>query len=275
MSSYLIAGCGYVGTALAKKLKEEGHSVSFLSRSEKKINGCQGIQVDLCDPNTLTELPTCDYILYMAAPDLKDLSSYEQAYYYGVKNLIKAYEHRPPKRFILVSSTSVYGERKGEWVDENSVTDPSPKAEMLLKGEQYVTQSRIPATVIRFAGIYGPGRHSFVDKVMRGEQTILPNTTRYTNRIHRDDCANLLYFITQMSQPEDLYLGCDSCPEDKNIVIKWISNQSSGPTIKTDSNDQPKKTLNKRCNNQKIKEAGFIFRYPSYKEGYLPIISED
>jgi nucleoside-diphosphate-sugar epimerase len=123
-----------------------------------------------------------------------------------------------PSHFFLVSSTSVYGQQKGEWVDETSPTEPTGFAgKRLLESEQVLRDGPFRGTVVRFGGIYGPRRIGLIERVRSGG-AVVSRATRYTNRIHRDDCAGALRHLAKLATPDDLYLGVDSEPTEEAAV---------------------------------------------------------
>ena len=157
------------------------------------------LQADLTSPETLQTLPSAfDYIFYTAAPDTHDDAAYRSVYVEGLNNLLHALaqEGRHPRRVFLTSSTGVYGESSGAWVDETSPTEPTEFAGIrLLEGERLLLESPFPATILRLGGIYGPGRASLIERVRRGEIVWGDESPVYFNRIHRDDAAGVLHHL--------------------------------------------------------------------------------
>jgi nucleoside-diphosphate-sugar epimerase len=108
-------------------------------------------------------------------------------------------------------------------VDETSPTEPVDySGRELLVGEQVVFNSSFPATVVRLAGIYGPGRTRLIDSVRQGTAVCTDGPPVYTNRIHRDDGAGVLQRVMQLAQPDRLYLAVDHEPADQGTVLRWL-----------------------------------------------------
>ena len=128
MANILIAGCGYVGSALAERLTQEGHQVYALRRRAKAPPpGVEGIQADLTRPETLAALPArLEFVFYTAGAAAFTEQAYRAAYVDGLRHLCDALGARqqPPKRIFFTSSTGVYHQRAGEAVDESSPTLP-------------------------------------------------------------------------------------------------------------------------------------------------------
>ena len=127
MAKILIAGCGDIGTCLGKALIEKGHYVAGLRRHPPiETMGIRFIAADLTNPAELAGLDTdFDQVFFMAAPTQHDLHAYREIYEVGLKNLLHKFsknQHNP--HWMAVSSTSVYGQVDGEWVDEDSLTVP-------------------------------------------------------------------------------------------------------------------------------------------------------
>ena len=271
----MIVGCGYVGTALGQSLVQAGHRVWGIRRNPDKLpSDIQPIECDLANLANLRFDFSPEYIFYMPSAGQYDVATYRATYLDGAKNLLAclALNRSQCQRLFYISSTSVYSQDDGSWVDESTPAEPSSShAELLLAGEQVFLQSDYPATVIRFGGIYGPNRTHFIDKVRIGEMLQSPKPL-YTNRIHRDDCVGLLQFLLTYPQPESLYLGVDSEPALKNTVILWLAQQMGlviPPIAKETSRPEQRMRGNKRCSNRRILAAGYQFKHPSFREGYL------
>jgi len=216
-----------------------------------------------------------DYLVLTLTPTVRSEQGYQQAFATNVNGLLNALRQASlqPKRILFVSSTSVYGQNNGEWVDEQSATHPGNyNGRYVLHGEQTLLSSKFKTTVVRFSGIYGPGRDRLLNKVRCGDW--ITNDQHFTNRIHQDDCAGVLAHLLNQSRERDienLYLASDSCPAPMNEVCAWLAQQvqvAMPPTRPTSSTAQ----LNKRCNNGRLLDSGYTFLYPSYREGYQALL---
>jgi hypothetical protein len=119
----VIAGYGYLGSALGKHLAAEGWEVEGLKRTVDAAGQALGVfACDFTKPETLKTLPSAAYAVFSQAPS-KETDDYESTYLRGTENLLAALKDKISKRIILISSTSVYGQRDGAWVDET--TDPA------------------------------------------------------------------------------------------------------------------------------------------------------
>jgi len=281
MARVLIAGCGYTGIALGTQLAREGHAVWGLRRRPELLPATiHPLKADLCDPGSLALIPQkLDFVFYTAAAERTADDSYRAAYVMGIQNLLNhlSESHQPLRRVFFTSSTAVYAQTDGEWVDETSETLPREFAgRRLLEGEQLLVRGPFAATVVRMAGIYGPGRTRLINQVRRGEAVCQTLEPRYTNRIHRDDCAGVLQHLMKLSSPEVLYLGTDNEPADQAEVLRWLARQLGSPPPRSESRAQAgrESNSNKRCRNCRLSQSGYSFRYPTFREGYKAILAE-
>ncbi|MBP9837900.1 MAG: SDR family oxidoreductase [Proteobacteria bacterium] len=278
MKNILILGCGYVGTKLAEGLLAQGNVNLFcVKRSPANLpQGVKFIKADILSTEDISKLPQkIDYIIYLISADQHTDEAYEKAYVKGIAQVLKYYqvERESIKKLIYISSTSVYGEEDGRVVDEETPTVPKGfSGERIIQGEEIVRNSGFNYAILRFAGIYGPSRLRLVEEVKSGALKYSANK-RYTNRIHRDDCAGIIRFLMDTELSERIFIGVDDNPADLNEIISWIANILGITEIEFSTADIPSLLRgNKRCSNQRLKTCGYVFKYPSYKEGYLELL---
>ncbi len=278
----LIAGCGYVGTALGERLAKDGHDVWGLRREVAGLPASIApLRADLRDPRTLADLPSdLGWVVYAAAPDGHDDASYRDTYVRGLENLLGVWAARGerPARLVFVSSTSVYAQRDGGWVDEGSPTEPTHHSgRRLLEAEAIAGSGPGTSVVIRFAGIYGPGRTGLVEQVRRGEARVPAGGPRWTNRIHRDDCAGAIAHLLSLGDPAPLYLGVDDEPADFGEVVRWLAAELGAPEPSVEEPDAPRggrfTRSSKRCSNARLRSSGYRFAYPTFRDGYRALLA--
>lgn len=276
MSRVLIAGCGDIGSALGARLLTDGYDVWGLRRSAAALPaGMNALRMDLTSLAALADLPDgFDAVFYIVTPDAYDDAAYASAFVRGTENLLRALSSggAGPSRLIFVSSTSVYGQSHGEWVDEASATDPRTFAgTRLLQGEEIVLGGPVPGTVVRLGGIYGRGEGRLVKRVRDG-CSCQDSPPLYTNRIHRDDCVSVLHHLLHLDDPQPIYLGVDSEPAPQCAVMDWISAELGlSPPPRMAAVDG-RGTGGKRCRNTRLLATGYHFLYPSYRDGYGAIL---
>jgi nucleoside-diphosphate-sugar epimerase len=273
MAKVLIAGCGDIGCRLGLELKQAGHEIYALRRDISKIpTELNGIAADLNQDN-LDLPPDLDYVFYTASAGKYNDFSYYQAYVVGMRNLIHALEGQNIKRLFFTSSTSVFSQNDGEWVTEESPAEEHNfSSKRLLEGEQLAIHSGWPATVVRFGGIYGPGRTHIIDLVMKGKAHCMEDV--YSNRIHTDDCVGIFKHLMTLENADNLYIGVDNQPTPSCEVYEWLADQLSVGYIEHTEPSENTRTMrtNKRLSNAKIRATGYNFKYPTYQEGYASLI---
>src|SRR5882724_3337038 len=281
MANILIAGCGYVGTALGIRLAAAGHVVWGIRRSAEGLpSGIRHVAADLTAPETLQELPPAlDVVFYTAAPNGPDEAAYHAIYVDGLRYVLEALvrQHQSLQRVLLTSSTAVYAQSGGEWVDETSPTEPQHfTGRGVLEGERVLLDGPFPATVLRLGGIYGPGRASLIERVRQRLATCRDGPPLYTNRIHRDACAGALHHLMTLSQPDSPYIGVDYEPAEYCDVLRWLAAQLAAPPPGVEASsgtDTRRHRTNKRCRHDKLIASGYVFRYPTFREGYAALLA--
>ncbi len=275
MANILIMGCGDLGGATGQRLAEAGHTVWGLRRHPEHIPApIHPLAGDFGIPDGLPSLPpNLDTVYFIATPGEFTDAAYRRAYVDGLRNTLGALERggQRPRRVIFTSSTSVYGADDGRWIDETSPTEPTRfSGRRLCEAEELLSRSPFPGVVVRFGGIYGPGREYHLRKVregIRGQH----EPPVWTNRIHRDDCVGLLVHLFGLGSPEPLYLGVDDAPALRHELLAWLAQQmeldppGEPPT-------PPGEVCGKRCQNTRLHTSGYGLRYPDYRSGYRALL---
>ncbi|GMU46760.1 MAG: hypothetical protein AMXMBFR26_15420 [Porticoccaceae bacterium] len=275
MARVLLAGCGDLGTALAARLVAAGHRVTALKRTPPAppVPGVDYRCADLTRKAPDLAGATFDQAFVILAPGARDAAAYQALYVHGIARLAEAFAGRVGHWFF-VSSTSVYGQRHGEWVDEDSPTEPATAtARCLLAAERRLAASGAPATTIRFSGIYGPGRERLLRQIAAGEPVQYDPPT-YTNRIHREDCIGALELLHRRAlegRPlAPVYLASDDCPAPLGMVARGLASALGLPPPPPQAGTGEQ---NKRCRNDRIKALGHRLQFPDWRAGYLPLIA--
>jgi len=276
----LIAGCGYVGSALAARLVAAGDTVWGLRRSATPpCPGAGNVQANLADPATLAQLPEAlDYVFYTTGADGFSEAAYRAAYVDGLANLLATLhaQGQSPRRVFFTSSTGVYPQNDGQWLDEESPATPTRfSGTTIIAGEQLLHAGPFPATVLRLGGIYGPGRVRLIDQVRTGTARRVANREVYLNLIHRDDAASALALLMEKNDAAPLYLGIDNEPVLRNTLLAWIAEKLGAPLppfIDPETEHEPQRGGNRRFTNARLREAGHTFQYPTWRDGYGALI---
>lgn len=279
-SSIFIIGCGDVGNRLAARLLHKGHKVWGLRRNIMQLApGVIPVKGDLKNEATLGEWPDepIHYIVYCTAATDHSETGYRQAYLEGMQHVLTRLKacNYPVRRLFFTSSTGVYHQLSGEWVDENSATSPeSMTGKIMLNAEKLAASTDVPATVVRFSGIYGPGREYLINRVKKGEgYTDTPAV--YGNRIHAEDCAGMLEYLIEYDLTgrvvESCYIGVDQCPAPLHEVTDWLACQLN---VTLSNFIEVKGRGSKRCSGRKVREMGYRFLFQDYKAGYKLLLRE-
>ena len=224
-----------------------------------------------------------DFVFYTVSPAGSTDEAYRAAYIEGPRNLLDALAAGQDgiRRIIFVSSTGVYAQSGGEWVDEDSPTRPeSFSGKRLLEGEQLVLggtghsgeppENPFPGTVLRLAGIYGPGRTRMVERLLEGAGY----PEGYTNRIRLEDCAGALRHLMLLEDPEPVYIGSDHDPAERRVVREWLARRvgTNPPEVAGETPDGPRRGTSKRCSNRRLVGSGYVFQYPTFREGFEDLL---
>lgn len=270
----LIAGCGYVGTALATRIEEGGGTAWGLRRDPSRLpEGIRGVAADLLDPELGAHIPTVDAVVYAASPDGSSDEAYERAYVSGLRNLLRVLrEQAPPPRVVLVSSTSVYGDHAGREVDEDTPASPEGfRGRLVAEGEEILGRTWPDSVVLRLGGIYGPGRTRLLDRVRAGEARCPPPPPVWSNRIHREDAAGALLHLLRLRDPDRVYVGVDREPVPICEVYRYVADLLGAPEPEIDP-EAGRRRGNKRCSSRRLVESGYVFSFPTFREGYQDVV---
>lgn len=276
--SVLIAGCGDVGSRLGLQLGRDGWRVYGLRRNAAELPvPILPVKGDLTDPTC----PRCwpngglDYLVYAASATEHDEAGYRQAYVEGLRNVLRwlRQHEQQPRRLLFVSSTGVYAQRDGEWIDEDSPTEPTGfTGQVMLEAEQLALGCGLPVTCVRMGGLYDPSRPWLQNQVRAGLR-VERDPPQYSNRIHRDDAAALLAFLLQADARgtalQPCYLGVDDEPAPLHEVVDWLR-ERLGVTHWAEQS-MTRRAGSKRCSNARARALGWKPRFASYRDGYASL----
>lgn len=273
MKRLLIAGCGDLGMRLARRLDPRHWCVHGLRRDPSVLpDTIEPLPGDLTDPASLSAaLGHWDAVIYQATPGARDEQAYRVTYIEGLRNLL---EQISCDRLIFVSSTAVYGQDFGEFVDETSPTGPKAfNGRILLEAEALAAGIEARSIVVRFAGIYGPGRDYLISQLRAGRAECRPEPPQWTNRIHADDCAGVLAHLLEATDPAALYCGVDDRPASRCEVLDWLAGQLGVAGPERLDTDDARSGQGKRVSNDRLKASGYTFIYPDYVHGYGALLT--
>ena len=285
----LIIGCGYLGHRVARAWVADGHSVSALTRSttraaELSQEGIRPIVGDICDPSTLAGLPAADTVVFAVGYDRSSGHSQQAVAVDGLRNVLRIIASRTG-RLISISSSSVYGQSGGEWVDESTPCHPvQPGGECCLAAEWLVhsffdTPSdsqgepgrTLRANVLRLSGIYGPGRLLSRVESLRAGEPLAGRGDAWLNLIHVDDAVLAVCACEERGQPGQTYLVSDDQPIRRAEYYGLLAELSGAPPPRFNPESAPARGsggINKRCLNRRMsEELKVVLTYPTINEG--------
>jgi len=282
-----ILGCGYVGLELCRQLIADGHDVVGVRRSEDGISaiedaGGAAVKADVTDHDGLSAVPAVDALVFAASSGGRGAEAARRVYVEGLETVVDHFSSRetPPDRLVYTSSTGVYGDHGGDWVDETTPLNPTTeKTRVLAEAERVALETAadagIDGTVARFAGLYGPDRYR-LERYLEG-----PVTEGYLNMVHRDDAAGSVAFVLDEDLLRDeVVLVVDDEPVDKWDFADWLADQCAVPAPPKQTNaerladDDLSETArrriqtSKRCSNERLRTLGYSFVHPTYRSGY-------
>lgn len=229
------------------------------------------INADITKPDQLVALPPASHVVYSVTPTGYTPDSYHAIYQQGLKNLINALDKDALKRFVFISSTSVYGP---DPVPQNEFSLLKPNTfsgQTIQAAEHYLTEQLGDKLVIlRFSGLYGPNRNTIFERLATQKIRINPALDNYANRIHVDDAARACAHVLQSSAPDSCYIATDSTPLPLRQLYTHICTRLGIPTPEFDANVTYE---SKHFCNQRLLLSGFTFTYPQTLLGYDVVIN--
>ncbi|AUH73277.1 SDR family oxidoreductase [Legionella sainthelensi] len=284
--SFFIFGFGYTANRLARKLIQAGFSVVGTTRQERKkaMNHPPAITlIDFESSNIEYHLSQSTHIL-ISVPPAEGIGDLVLSYYAA---LIK--RHAVHIEWIgYLSSTGVYGDHQGNWVNEESICTPkSSSGTMRLEAEKswlsYAKSKQLPLHLFRLAGIYGSERNP-LERIQSGKKFSIFKEGQVFSRIHVDDIVSVLLASIKKPHPLSLYNVADDEPAASHVVDAYAASLLHHfplPLIPFgEASLSPRERefylSNRRVSNLKIKkELGVVLQYPSFREGLTQIWSED
>jgi len=283
-----IIGCGYIGKKIAQLLIARDISSHCFVKSEISKESCSEINLPVTqfnlDKEGLTlnksQLKAFDksILIYLAPPQRNGLTDERMANFISALGTVDAV----PRKIVLISTTGVYGDCKGEWIDESRVALPkADRAYRRLNAEQqlieYCEKNEVQYIVFRVPGIYASDKLP-VKRITSGEPIVRAADSGYTNRIHADDLSALCVEALLEKVSSGIYNCCDGQPSTMNDYFTQVADALGFPRPEEISLSQAKLTLSegmlsylaesKRISNKKLKSHFKTeFKYPSLMEG--------
>jgi tryptophan 2,3-dioxygenase len=285
MSDWVILGCGYVGTRLARALLDSGQRVRACARKLERLVELQqaGAQLQAIDASKSRAFGPALYglsaptVLY-SIPPVTGMPPGE-----ALRRAADAAMNTGAQRFIYLSSTAVYGETPdGEIVDEESAVaigdaDAAPR----IAEESAIETARLAGlqtVILRLAAIYGPGR-GVRERLKAGTYKLVDDGRHYFSRVHVDDIVGIIRAAAERAPQGALYCVSDDRPTTQREYADWLVahlHAAAPPSVASLAPGAPRRAVrNRRVSNARLKrELDYRFRYPSYVEGEQAIDQE-
>ena len=283
----IIVGCGYIGKRLAQQLLQKQIAVTGLVSSEASLAECKAKNI-ACQIINL-DLPLSDFKLtgqsaiYLAPPPRSGKVDTR------IENFLRAIESSAPNRLVLISTTGVYGDCHGEWIDESTPINPqADRAHRRANAEQQVNQFcqhlKIPLVILRVAGIYGPGSLP-LERIKSGQPIVNQQDSPFTNRIHADDLVTVCETALLNANITGIYNVSDGHPGTMYEYFSGVAEALNLPVPPAISLQQARTQLSdgmlsymdesRRINNTKLlNDFGISLRYPDLQSALTSLISD-
>jgi nucleoside-diphosphate-sugar epimerase len=272
MPRVLIAGCGYLGQAVADLFVVEGWEVEGWTRSTESAQSLSTKpypirSIDISRPDQVrAQKGDFDAVIHCASTRGGDADSYRCVYLDGAQNLLERFAS---SRILFTSSTSVYVQKDGEWVTEESAAEPEHETGKILRDTERLILTN-DGIVVRLGGIYGPGRSALLRKFLSGDAVVDSQKDRLVNEIHRDDAIEAIRLLIKREGPTgEIYNVVDDQPILQSECYLWLAMKLNRPLPPAGRSTSKRKRgeSNKRVSNAKLRAIGWAPRYPGFAEG--------
>jgi nucleoside-diphosphate-sugar epimerase len=274
----LVAGCGWLGTAIAKRLVARGDRVTGIRRDPGRAaalaaQGITPLAVDLADPAAAERLPAADAIVACQAAAADGEAAYRAAYV-DANHVLLEVARRTGAALVYTGSTGVFGQRDGSDVDESTPPAPaSATAEVLVRAERVVLDAAAAgarAAIVRLSGLYGPGRLGLVDRVRSGALALGPGDEAWMNFCHLDDAASFVIAALERAPAGALLHGSDASPARRRDVVSWVAARLGIPVPR---GERAAPGPDRRILSARSRAAlGVELRWPSFADGLAPLV---
>ncbi len=285
--SKLIFGCGYLGRRVARKWRDAGDEVFVVTRSSSRAaelerDGYRPIVADVIRAASLVNIPVVETVLYAVGHDRDAGASMHDVYVEGLRSVLDALSEAIGK-LLYISTTGVYGQSNGDWVDEDSPCEPRREAgRAFVEAEQVLTSHRLAsrAVILRLAGLYGSGRIPNAADI-RAKRPVASMQDAFLNLIHVDDAVTIVLAAERRAVAPRVYAVSDGHPVKRRAYYEELARLLDALPVRftappADSPTGMRAGSDKRVKNARmLAELGVSLRYPSYREGLAAIVAAE
>jgi nucleoside-diphosphate-sugar epimerase len=285
-ANILFFGFGYTAKTLFQHLIQAGFTATGTTRTPSRVELINGSSIQLSEflSNDIEKhISQCTHLLISIPPSK---SGHDNVLLEYADLIAKNASHI--KWIGYLSSTGVYGDHNGEWVDVHTLCKPAGNTgiQRLSAENEWLAFSvkyQLPLHVFRLAGIYGPGRNA-IARILNGKKESIFKEGHVFSRIHVEDIANVLMASITSPQPLSIYNVADDEPASAHLVDEYAASLLGiTPLSRVDFNDVTLSTMerefyanNRRVSNLKMKqELAVTLKYPTYREGLKKIFLDE
>jgi nucleoside-diphosphate-sugar epimerase len=283
----LVFGCGYLGLRVARRWRARGDVVLAVTRSNRRADefarlGLSPLRADVTDPASLADLPIAQTVLFAVGHDRSAGKSIRQVFVEGLRNVLAAL---PPEtgRVIYISSTGVYGQCDGEWVDESSPCRPEREGgRACLEAELSLREHPLGqrAVILRMGGLYGPRRIPRRRELEEGLPIAAPEHG-YLNLIHVEDAADIVLAAEAESPAPAIYNVTDGHPVLRGEYFREAARVVGAPTPQFTPPPEDSPSAQRAASDKRVSNRALVaqfhprFQFPTYRDGLAAIVTEE
>ena len=270
----LLAGCGDLGMRVAWRLRARGDDV-FALRRQPPVGGDDGIvwlAGDLSRDDGLPGLPAgITQLVHLPTPGAREEAAYRAVFVDGLRRVMDALDPAALRRVLFVSSSAVYGDHDGDWVDEDTPAGPPGiNGAVLLEAERQLAARPVASIALRLAGLYGPGRLQLIERLRTGQARVPRDHAHWANRIHVDDAVEAVAHLLALLEPQPVYIGTDDPPLPIDVLYDHLADLADAPRPAAGS--APAGIGSKRLSNARLRASGWAPRWPDARDGYAALL---
>jgi nucleoside-diphosphate-sugar epimerase len=280
VAAALVIGAGYLGLRAARLWRERQFTVYATTRRPERCRelesaGLCPIVCDVMNPPR-DAFPVADVVLYAVGFDRSAGASMREVYVAGLQRTLEVLP--APGRVLYVSSTGVYGDSGGDWVDETTLEQPLDDAgKVCLEAEgvlaKFAARHGTETVVLRLAGLYGPGRLIGAE-ALRSGRVIAADPEVFLNLIHVTDAARVVIGAAESEAPSRLYLVADGQPVVRREFYQRLAALLHVPAPVFDPTKAPRQRGNRRIRNDRMRRGlKTELLYPDYRAGLEAIVA--